>query len=282
MARASMVAGGGAITAAVLALLVLGGCDDDASIGDALCDRQCATGLKCAFVDGTLTTTCVSDGSGAGGTGCKPACLSSETCVAQTCVPRTLDCAEILACIGDCPKPDACVTACQGRGSAAAQALFSALDGCASAANCPDTDCLRQTCGAELDACFGVASCSPACAADQVCTNGACTPRAAQCSGLTAAGECQGQTLFWCEDDTVQSQFCPAVGPGCVCAMRQPENYSDCVCDGRGGNCDPPCQPGSVCTPNGCAPGGGGGSSCVPACPPGFVCTPQGCEIGGF
>ncbi|MEZ4269367.1 MAG: hypothetical protein R3F39_23660 [Myxococcota bacterium] len=277
------------VAAAVVgALLVVGGavglaaCDDGGETRDVLCDRQCPSGQKCAFVQDTLSTTCVSDGTAPPTGACEPACLSTQRCESGVCVARPLSCTEILDCVGDCPKPDACTAACAERGTAEAKARFEALDACAEAADCADSACLIAACQAQFDTCFGVTSCTPACASTQTCVNGVCQAADSGCGGVTAAGQCQGQTLAWCEGGTLKQQNCFNVGPNCLCGRRIVENYYDCICDGGSGICDPPCQPGSVCTAQGCAPGGGGGSSCVPACPPGFICTPQGCEISGF
>lgn len=265
-----------------LSAWVGGACGGGADDADALCDRRCPTGQKCAFVQDTLSTACVSDGSVPATGACDPPCLTTQRCDSGACVARPLSCAEIFACVGACPVPDACTAACAERGTAEAKTRFGALDACASAADCPDNACLIAACKAQLDTCFGVTTCAPACEPGESCQSGVCQGSDPGCGAVTSQGQCQGVRLSWCEGGSLKSQNCGLVGPGCVCARRLPEDYYDCICDPNGGLCNPACLPGYTCTAQGCVPGGGGGSSCVPACPPGFICTPQGCEISGF
>jgi hypothetical protein len=283
--RAARQTLGSAFAAGVLVALaasVAGGCGGGGEDLDALCDRQCPTGQKCAFVQDTLSTACVSDGTVPVTGACVPACLSTQRCEDGVCEARPLTCTEIFDCVGACPSPDTCTAACTERGTAEAKTRFAALDACASAADCPDSACLIEACKAQFDTCFGVTSCSPACKTGESCVSGVCQGSDPSCGAVTAEGQCQGSVLRWCESGSLKTQNCGLVGPGCVCARRLPENYYDCICDPNGASCNPSCQPGYTCTAQGCVPGGGGGSSCVPACPPGFICTPQGCEISGF
>ncbi len=266
----------------LVALGAGGGCGGGGEDAGALCDRRCPAGQKCAFVQGTLSTACVSDGSVPATGACDPPCLATQRCDSGECLTRSLTCTEVFDCVGSCPNPDACTAACIARGTAEAKTRFAALDTCAAAADCPDNACLIAACGAQLDACFGVATCSPACQAGSSCVSGVCQGADPSCGAVTADGQCQGAVLTWCERGSLKRQNCSLVGPGCACARRLPEDYYDCICDPQGGLCNPACLPGYTCTAQGCVPGGGGGSRCVPACPPGFICTPQGCESSGF
>ncbi len=71
--------------------------------------------------------------------------------------PAALTCGEVLDCATKCPDPDdgdVCADACVARGNDKAKALVDDLVTCAKTNACADGTCLKNKCGAPINACL--------------------------------------------------------------------------------------------------------------------------------
>lgn len=131
---------------------------------------------------------------------CPGGCPSGSSCQAGACVPSgggSLTCAQISACIGNCPVNDAsCPDTCKSKGSASGVQLLSAYQGCLKAVCKSLADqgkfnetmlCVYSNCFSEQAACIGsgsgdckgYADCLSPCGGSATCTN-ACNTQVGQ------------------------------------------------------------------------------------------------------
>lgn len=139
---------------------------------------------------------------------CAPACPSGQSCQKGVCVPKgggTLSCAQVVACIGNCPAGDAgCPDSCKAKGSDAALGLLAGYQGCIKAVCKPLADagklnetllCMYTNCFAEQKACTGagtasckqLSECLSGCGGSSTCAN-TCGSSASQQGGLDYYG----------------------------------------------------------------------------------------------
>ena len=134
---------------------------------------------------------------------CLPACPSGQTCKAGVCMPKgggSLTCAQMTACIGNCPAADsACPDSCKGQGSDSALSLLASYQGCLKAVCKPLADqgkiaetmlCAFTSCFAEQAACVGsgassckaISDCFSVCGSSATCSS-SCNNQASQQGG---------------------------------------------------------------------------------------------------
>ncbi|MFT7624840.1 MAG: agmatine/peptidylarginine deiminase, partial [Myxococcota bacterium] len=186
--------------------------------------------------------TCGDDGCG----GSCGSCSGGQTCTGGQC-----------ECVADCSGK-----LCGGDGCGGSCGTCAGGSSCSTSGQCVDDcapDCSGKACG--TDGCGGTCG---TCDAGATCTaTGQC--QAAQgCGDLTFDGKCEGNTLIWCQDETINDFECSELGafeckaePGTT-----PPNH-DCL--PVEGGCTAECT-GKVCGSDGC--GGvcgncGDGESCV-------------------
>ena len=148
---------------------------------------DCADNPQCGWDPGAPGYDCGTDG-GSDPTGAFPrSCSGTCSCDGRVC--------------GD----DGCGGSC---GTCAPEAPFCNADGQCEAACEPA--CAHKACGP--DACGGQCG---TCEAGTICdtATGQCAGDA--CQGVTDAGCCDGQDLYWCEAGELAWQDCAADGPSC-------------------------------------------------------------------
>lgn len=68
---------------------------------------------------------------------------------------QDLDCAGLFDCLQGCAADQACAQACARRTGAEPRRRYDAMVACSQANRCPDMTCVRDQCGAQVDACLG-------------------------------------------------------------------------------------------------------------------------------
>ncbi len=127
--------------------------------------------------------------------------------------------------------------------------------------------CAARECGP--DGCGGLCG---TCPVGQVCDGaGQCAaPGEGECGDITTLGECQGDTLVYCDDDdTLVTVNCAVYGLVCgpaTDAAGEPTGWNDCTLPPA---CEPQCAASGACGPDGC------GGSCG-TCLPGETCDATG------
>ncbi|MBR58570.1 MAG: hypothetical protein CMH54_11175 [Myxococcales bacterium] len=129
---------------------------------------------------------------------------------------------------------------------------------CVCAASCDGKQCGTDGCGGSCG------TCEPG----NNCISGLCVPDSGGCGNISTAGECQGDSLISCVDDSLNVEDClHCCGWSNAAAMNVCLEPSECPCT-------PVCD-GAQCGPNGC---GGDCGQCQPgqACQNGLcVCEPN-------
>jgi len=69
------------------------------------------------------------------------------------------------------------------------------------------------------------------------------------CNGITFQGECQDDTVLWCDNDTLQSITCTDASK--VCGWSETNDFYDCIDPSGLGTCVPACD-GKTCGDDGC------------------------------
>ncbi|MFT5430590.1 MAG: hypothetical protein ACI9OJ_001265 [Myxococcota bacterium] len=270
-----------ALLAAVVLLLV--GCPDD------LPDETSTGGIQ-ADVDYSINPDAYSTGSDSVSTTGKDA---ESTIGADSAT-------DVGSCVPSCGAHVCGGDGCGGSCGDCSGALVCAASGYCTNAGC-EPDCAGKVCGG--DGCGG--QCGK-CAVGEVCTpNNTCDGGAPGCGAVPAVGQCDGNTLKWCENGNIFSSTCdPAANLtcawdanagayACVTGTCVPDCVAKaCGSDGCGGQCGV-CPQGESCTPNQvceanctavctgklCGTNGCGGS--CGTCPTGQVCAVDGSCIGG-
>jgi hypothetical protein len=237
----------------------------------------CGNGQTCSAAgqcEGGCVPSC--GGKECGPDGCNGscgACANGETCSAAGlcgggCVPN---------CAGKVCGPDGCNGSCGACGNGQTCTMLGQCDG-ACLPECTGKECGPDGCNGEC----GV------CAEGEACTAGQCTTGAGGCQGVGYEGCCDGDTIKWCEDDTLNEVPCAeayeagqAEGP--ACGWVAGEGYYWCVADATAdpsgafprecGACTPDCT-GKECGSDGC------GGTCG-ACAAGETCSAGQCTTGG-
>lgn len=193
---------------------------------------------------------------------CQPACPSGQNCKAGVCVPKgggTLTCAQVTACIGNCPGSDSsCPDSCKGQGSDSALSLLASYQGCLKAVCKPLADqgkiaetmlCAFTSCFSEQAACVGsgstnckaISDCFAVCGSSATCSS-ACNNQASQQGGKDYYG------LLTCVDNlcgnvtgeqqlSCAQQACKSLWDKCFAGA--PALYTTCLqvaqCQGKCG-----------------------------------------------
>ena len=204
---------------AAAALLVLAGCSEAV-----VCPGPADAGAATVCVRECGDRTCGDDGCG----GSCGGCAFPETCDHGGCrLSSRLSCRGVLLCRRACAGEPVCLDRCAGHGDDDALVRFGHLERC-SLDHCTDpagrTDCEREHCAADLEACAPPAdgACGPhsdcvlACPpGDASCEQGCAGLRTAQCSSCQAEvaracseGPCAGEPspscpLYRCYDALV-------------------------------------------------------------------------------
>jgi agmatine/peptidylarginine deiminase len=174
-----------------------------------------------------------------------------------------------LGCQADCTDKE-----CGGDGCGGVCGLCGPGETCTGGACVADcvSDCAGKNCGP--DGCGG--SCGT-CGAGDICEAGLCTTPPDPCGDVDYVGCCDGEVLYWCESDAIESLTCDSCGwdadlgfYNCGFTGEDPSGDHPKACDG---SCLPVCD-GIECGDDGC------GGSCG-ACAPGEACSADGLCVAG-
>lgn len=175
---------------------------------------------------------------------CPGGCPSGSSCQGGACVPSgggSLTCAQITACIGNCPANDAsCPDTCKSKGSASGVQLLSAYQGCLKAVCKSLADqgkfnetmlCVFNNCYSEQAACTGsgssdcktYADCLAQCGSSATCTSG-CTNQVSEQGGKdyyglmscvdNQCGGLSGQDQLSCAQSSCKQSWDKCFGSG--------------------------------------------------------------------
>ena len=218
--------------------------------GDDGCGGSCGacSGAQDLCVDGSCICQPECTGHQCGSDGCGGSCGScvgpQDICVNHQCVCQP-------ACVGLQCGPDGCGDAC----GACLGAQDLCVDGqCVCQPACDGKECGADGCGGECGTCgWGYKCDSSVCVVDP-------------CKGISYEGCCDGQALYWCQNNQLYNQKCndnPLCGwnvanqyYGCGTAgLEDPGGEHPIVCP----ECQPDCD-GKQCGPDGC---GGTCGACI-------------------
>ena len=225
-------------------------CGDDGCGGSCgVCGQEAACNAS-----GQCELICVPDCSGksCGDDGCGGACGScppGQGCSADG--QCSSDCAP--SCAGKDCGDDGCGGSCGScpQGTSCAEDGL-CVDGCKP--DCLDKQCGSDGCGGQCGVCPNGFACD---------AGGQCSPSASGCGDVTEKGQCDGNSVQWCQGGEIQTFDCESQGK--ICGLKEGTGYTCIDAD----QCLPSCD-GASCGGDGC------GGSCG-TCAEGAVCTDGGC-----